>query len=215
MCSPYVIGVDEVGRGPIAGPVCVAAFILFDYSLLDSCPAPLRDSKKLSQQKRDLWYAYLLQAEAESRCAFAHAFVSAEVIDQIGIAPAIARAIDEALHSLKESLTVHHEKRSELVEEETRVLLDGGLKAPIRFPKQTTIIKGDEKEVPIMLASIVAKVVRDTYMEECEDTYPGYDFHTHKGYGTKAHYSALAKHGLSPLHRKSFLGSVIGTQEAV
>ena len=214
MCSPYVIGVDEVGRGPIAGPVCVAAFILFDYSLLDTCPAPLRDSKKLSQQKRDLWYAYLLEAESQGRCAFAHSFVSAEVIDEIGIAPAIVRAIDESLASLKENMVTHHPKRSVLVENETRVLLDGGLRAPVRFPKQTTIIKGDEKEVPIMLASIVAKVVRDTYMEECEDTYPGYDFHTHKGYGTKAHYSALAKIGLSPLHRKSFLGRIIDSSKA-
>ena len=213
MCSPYVIGVDEVGRGPIAGPVCVAAFILFDYSLLDTCPAPLRDSKKLSQQKRDLWYAYLLEAESQGRCAFAHSFVSAEVIDEIGIAPAIVRAIDESLASLKENMVTHHLKRSVLVENETRVLLDGGLRAPVRFPKQTTIIKGDEKEVPIMLASIVAKVVRDTYMEDCEDTYPGYDFHTHKGYGTKAHYSALAKIGLSPLHRKSFLSRVVNSEK--
>lgn len=213
MCSPYVIGVDEVGRGPIAGPVCVAAFILFDYSLLDSCPAPLRDSKKLSQQKRDLWYAYLLEAESQGRCAFAHAFVSAEVIDEIGIAPSIARAVDQSLADLKKNLETSEVRRRELVEAETRVLLDGGLRAPARFLKQTTIIKGDEKEVPIMLASIVAKVVRDTYMEECEDQYPGYDFHTHKGYGTKAHYSALLKHGLSPLHRKSFLSSVIGPHE--
>ena len=213
MCSPYVIGVDEVGRGPIAGPVCVAAFILFDYSLLDTCPAPLRDSKKLSQQKRDLWYAYLLEAESQGRCAFAHSLESPEVIHEIGIAPAIVRAIDESLAGLKENMVTHLPKRSVLVENETRVLLDGGLRAPVRFPKQTTIIKGDEKEVPIMLASIVAKVVRDTYMEDCEDTYPGYDFHTHKGYGTKAHYSALAKIGLSPLHRKSFLSRVVNSEK--
>jgi|JI8StandDraft_1071087.scaffolds.fasta_scaffold54324_2 ribonuclease HII len=214
MCTPYVVGVDEVGRGPIAGPVCVAAFVLFDYSLLDTCPAPLRDSKKLSQQKRDLWYAYLLEAESLGRCAFAHAFVSADIIDSIGIAPSIARAIDESLRDLKINIETNHPRRAELVESETRVLLDGGLRAPVRFPKQTTIIKGDEKEVPIMLASIVAKVVRDTYMEDCEDTYPGYDFHTHKGYGTKAHYSALAKIGLSPLHRKSFLGRIIDASKA-
>ena len=205
MLDSYVVGVDEVGRGPIAGPVCVASFILFDYSLINSKPAPLRDSKKLSQQKRNVWYSYLLQAEKDGRCAFSHAFVSASEIDKIGIVPSIDFAISECLSSLKNTVITLNNNKDEIFENKTRVLLDGGLHAPEQYLKQTTIIKGDEKEVTIMLASIVGKVIRDTFMEECSVLYPGYGFEMHKGYGTPKHYLALKRLGLTPLHRKSFL----------
>lgn len=209
MCRPYVVGIDEVGRGPLAGPVCVTSFVLFDYSLLDKNPAPLRDSKKLSEQKRGLWYDYLLQCEKEDKCAFAHAFVEASVIDEIGISAAIKRALGQSLETLEEKIQKNHAHRAPFLPQEVEVLLDGGLRAPEHFTNQKTIIRGDEKEPTIALASIIAKVIRDTYMEECSLEYPGYDFHIHKGYGTKHHYSSLQAKGLTPLHRRSFLGSVL------
>ena len=214
MSRPYVVGIDEVGRGPLAGPVCVTSFVLFDYSLLDNPPAPLRDSKKLSEQKRNLWHEYLLKCEKEDKCAFAHAFVDASVIDEIGIAPAIKLALAQSLEKLEKKITKDHAHRTPFTPSEVEVLLDGGLRAPEHFINQKTIIRGDEKEATIALASIVAKVTRDTYMEECSLEYPGYDFHVHKGYGTKMHYMSLAEKGLTPLHRRSFLGSFLNASKS-
>lgn len=187
----FVIGIDEVGRGPIAGPVAVCAFLWKDRETLP--PYGIKDSKKLSPQKREEWFRQVQIWKRESRVTYAVSFVSAQTIDRIGITKSITRALVESL------------KKLEIEPENVEVLLDGGLRAPHNFPLQKTIIRGDEKEPVIALASIVAKVLRDKMMERFAMKYPLYGFEEHKGYGTHTHYRAIKKHGMSPLHRVSFL----------
>ena len=192
-----VIGIDEVGRGPIAGPVTVCALQLKVESLkLKVVQIPLRDSKKLSRVQRELWFAQIKMWQREGKCDFCVSSVSAQTIDRIGIVPAINRALTRSLGVLHIRHGVY----------EVQILLDGGLRAPKEFKKQKTIIKGDEKEPAIALASIVAKVTRDRHMTRMAKRFPEYGFDSHVGYGTRAHYSAIKQHGLSPLHRKTFLG---------
>ncbi len=203
----FVIGIDEVGRGPIAGPVCVGAFIIHDYSLLAHAPHALHDSKKLSPQKREAWVKYLTDCRKKGKCAFAYSFVSARVIDRIGIAKAIKCALARSIKKLERELADENDLLFLDFRENTTVLLDGGLRAPKEYVFQKTIIRGDEKEPTIALASIVAKVARDKYMDRLALQYPLYDFETHKGYGTPSHYKSLRSFGTSPLHRQSFLTS--------
>jgi ribonuclease HII len=187
-----VIGVDEVGRGPLAGPVCVAAFSISHTSLIARAGLPLRDSKKLSLLQREKWFTTIKLWHKQGKCTFATSYVHATTIDRIGIAPAIKRALKNSLKKINAQPT-------------HTILLDGGLKAPLHFKKQKTIIRGDERETVIALASIVAKVRRDRYMQKLAKKMPEYGFETHVGYGTRAHYRALRKNGLSPVHRRSFL----------
>lgn len=192
----HIVGIDEVGRGPLAGPVVVCACKIpesFDPVHFEG----IKDSKKLSPQKREEWYLKISALKSKGELDFAFSFVSAAEIDSIGISKAIQKAIHESLGALK------------LSPESTQILLDGSLKAPERFEAQDTIIKGDEKVPVISAASIVAKVMRDRYMEEQSRAYPEYGFDAHKGYGTSVHIKAIRKHGASPLHRKSFLKSIL------
>jgi len=191
----FCIGIDEVGRGPIAGPVCVAAFqlrITNEELRIQKRKTPLRDSKKLTRLQREAWFVIIKGWQKEGKCDFAISYVSAKIIDRIGIAPAIKKALFRSLLQLKASSL-------------QLILLDGGLKAPLEFKNQKTIIKGDEKEPAIALASIVAKVYRDRLIRKHAKTYPNHGFENHVGYGTRAHYKAIKKHGLTPLHRQSFL----------
>ncbi|MEN9614183.1 MAG: ribonuclease ribonuclease [Candidatus Parcubacteria bacterium] len=188
----HIVGIDEVGRGPIAGPVAVGACSVsadFDFSFCKG----IRDSKKLTAQKREEWEKKIVLAQKEGKLSYAVTFVSSRVIDTKGLSYAIKKALATSLKK------VVHDPRS------TQVLLDGGLKAPLEFTYQKTIIKGDEKEPVISLASIVAKVMRDRHMVKLSKHYLHYDFHIHKGYGTRAHYQKILEHGLSPEHRRSFL----------
>ena len=190
-----VIGIDEVGRGPIAGPVAVGAFSVFPEGLdgeIAAFPIPLRDSKQLSRTQREAWYRRIEEWQAEGKCDFVVSMVSAGEIDAHGITRAIKKAMAESLEGLE-------------VGEDHLILLDGSLHAPAKFKHQITIIKGDEKEPAISLASIAAKVTRDRHMLRLAERYPKYGFEHHMGYGTEEHYLALKKYGLSPLHRKSFL----------
>ena len=190
-----VIGIDEVGRGPIAGPVAVGAFEIFEAGLdeeIRSFSVPLRDSKQLSRVQREAWYKRITEWQEEGKCDFFVSMVSAGEIDAHGISRAIKKAMADTLEALECS-------------EEHLILLDGSLHAPARFQHQITIIKGDEKEPAISLASIAAKVTRDRHMVKLAERYPKYGFERHKGYGTEDHYEAIKKHGLCPLHRKSFL----------
>ncbi len=190
------IGIDEVGRGPIAGPVAVAAFHFKSKNLkFKAFPIPLRDSKKLTRIQREAWFIQIKVWQKEGKCDFKVTMISASTIDRIGIAPAIRRALARSLYGLK---TKHYRL----------ILLDGGLKAPQEFKNQKTIIKGDEKEPAIALASIVAKVTRDRHMRWQAKKFPQYSFENHVGYGTRAHYAAIRKHGLTPLHRKTFLSKL-------
>ncbi len=186
----YIIGIDEVGRGPIAGPVTLCAVIAepsFEKELVG-----IKDSKKLSPQRREEWNAKLEEFVGRGSVRFAVAHVDASVIDAIGIAPSIRQALAQTLLDLEARAT------------DTHVMLDGSLKAPPQF-SQETIIKGDEKVPFIALASIAAKVSRDGLMTAASVDYPGYGFERHKGYGTKAHYEALQKLGVSVLHRRTFI----------
>lgn len=220
----YKIGIDEVGRGPIAGPVAVCAFLIKDDSFLDFAKGPsfgklpkLRDSKKLSKKQREEWFDFLQKQKRNNLCDFAVSFVSSEMIDKHGIAKCIQKALNESLN--KVSLSgfqnfsrftpegPYTDKNFEIPTPLTsfHVLLDGGLKAPEEYINQETFIKGDELHPVISLASIVAKVSRDRVMETFAKKYPLYGFEKHVGYGTKAHYEAIKKLGQTPIHRKSFI----------
>lgn len=216
----YIIGIDEVGRGPVAGPVMVGAFIFIStdfeekikqYSIENKLP--LRDSKKLTKKQKDKWLLYFKDQKEKGNCDFAVSSVSAADIDKIGIVPSIQKALNNSLNKITthvSNLAPLHTFNSslEVSPASFRIYLDGGLKAPIEYVNQQTIIKGDELHPVISCASIVAKVTRDNLMEKYAVEYPLYGFESHVGYGTPAHYSAIKKHGLTTLHRKTFLKNI-------
>lgn len=188
----YLIGIDEVGRGPIAGPVAVGAFVFLtpdSHKLFRG----VKESKQLSEEKREEWFKKINDIKKIGGIDFSVIFQSEKVIDTKGLSFAIKNALKLSIKKLK--LNPKH----------CLVLLDGGLKAPEEYLYQKTIIKGDAKEKVIALASICAKVLRDRKMRKWAIKYPGYSFEINKGYGTKKHYEGIKKHGLTPLHRKSFL----------
>ncbi len=192
----YLVGIDEVGRGPLAGPVALCACKVpadFDMTYF----AGIKDSKKLSEKKREEWFAKISALKAAGELDFAYVEIAALEIDTIGIAEAIKKAVGMVLEELKLDPMV------------TKIFLDGSLHAPKHFPNQETIIKGDEKIPVISAASIIAKVTRDRYMEGQAVLYPAYGFEKHKGYGTAGHCKAIKKHGLSPIHRRSFVKNII------
>ena len=179
---PCVCGVDEAGRGPLAGPVCAAAVILPPHAMIPG----LNDSKKLSDNKRRELFP-LIQQQA---IAYGIAFASQEEIDEINILQATFLAMKRAL----EQLTVTPDL----------ALIDGNRMTDFGLPART-IVKGDSLSANIAAASILAKVTRDDLMVRIGEEHPGYGFEIHKGYGTKAHYAALEKLGPCPVHRMTFL----------
>jgi ribonuclease HII len=185
----YIVGIDEVGRGPIAGPVAVGAFLI-PKGLSWRDFKGLKDSKKLSEKVREEWFSKL---RTFPKTHFVVSFTSHRSIDKQGIVPAITSALTRSLQKLA------------VKPEECLVLLDGGLRAPVEFKYQETIIKGDEKECAIACASVMAKVSRDRRMVHFSQKYPEYGFEMHKGYGTKNHYAQIKHYGICPIHRKSFL----------
>lgn len=191
----YVIGIDEVGRGSIAGPAAVGAVRLNTEVLTakEDWFRGLRDSKKLTQIGREKWFDKIKEAEREGWLEYEVVFSRVDTIDKKGIVPAIHSALVRAIRKLKSN------------PKDTVVLLDGGLKAPRTYKHQQTIIKGDEKEVAIALASIAAKVTRDHRMRMIAKKERNHHLHAHKGYGTRAHYEAIKHNGITKHHRKSFL----------
>lgn len=186
----YIAGIDEVGRGPLAGPVSIGiVWIKKDIDLKNKYPL-LNDSKKLSEKRREEIYEL---AKKDSDIEYVVISSGADVIDQKGIEFAIRSAVERGCKKLPE---------------DTFVYLDGRLKAPEIF-KQETVVGGDAKIPAISLASIMAKVERDRYMKKMAQDYPEYGFHKHKGYGTKAHQEAIAECGFCELHRRSFCGRLI------
>ncbi|SFM32583.1 RNase HII [Gracilibacillus orientalis] len=179
----YIAGVDEVGRGPLAGPVVAATVILpNDFQLLG-----INDSKKLSKNKRELFYQYITKHAID----YAVGIVDAEEIDQINILEASKKAMYQALKKIKYT---------------EYVLIDAVRLEQLDVPSDA-IIKGDQKSISIAAASIIAKVTRDDMMEKLHQQYPLYAFDQNSGYGTKQHLDAITGNGLTPYHRKSFLKS--------
>ena len=192
----YLIGIDEVGRGPLAGPIAVGVCVI-SVSKIKSFMKKgffrgIRDSKKLNAKKREDWYEKMKELKEKGGLDYYISFVSNKMIDEKGISYCLKLAIKNSLKKLKADPL------------QSVVLLDGGLKAPEEFTNQKTIIKGDEKEPIISLASIAAKVARDRKMVAYSKKFPQYGFEIHKGYGTALHCRKIKKYDLSKLHRKSF-----------
>ncbi|MBU6431374.1 ribonuclease HII [Patescibacteria group bacterium] len=192
----YIIGIDEVGRGPLAGPLAVGA-CLISVSKIKSLQAKgffkgIRDSKKLSEKKREEWLGKTEELKTKGDLDYSVSFVSNKKIDEKGISHCLRLAVKNSLKKLKADPL------------KTMVLLDGGLRAPEKFIYQKTIIKGDEKEPIISLASVAAKVARDRKMIKYSKKFLQYGFEIHKGYGTVSHCQKIRENGLSELHRKSF-----------
>lgn len=177
-----VCGVDEAGRGPLAGPVCAAAVILPRGVKIGG----LNDSKKLTEKKREALFDVIV-AKAE---AFGIAFATVEEIEERNILGATFLAMNRAI--------------AELEPQPALALIDGNRDAGIKVESRL-VVKGDAQCASIAAASILAKVTRDRYMREMAEKYPRHGFEKHKGYGTAAHYAALREHGPSPIHRPSFL----------
>lgn len=190
----FTVGVDEAGRGPLAGPVAVGLVLVAeDFDLLAVFPG-LNDSKKLSEKKREALFATLEEQVIQGNVSYVVHMSSARDIDTEGISIVIRDAVETGLAKL-----LTPEKSAD-----TKVWLDGSLHAPSRYA-QETVIGGDALVPAIMLASIAAKVTRDRHLLELHAEYPQYGFDRHKGYGTKAHMEALREHGLSAIHRASFI----------
>jgi ribonuclease HII len=205
MTQKYVIGIDEAGRGPIAGPVAVGG-VKIAYTELAGLKnevleaymkGSLKDSKKLSEKKREEIFTWMQKKQEEGVLHFVVSMGSAHTIDTMGIVPTIRKAISRVLTQLAKGK-----------EGEVMVRLDGGLTAPEAFRYQQTIVRGDENDIAIALASVAAKVTRDEYMKAASKDHVAYGFERHKGYGTKAHYEMMQEYGLSEEHRRSFCRGV-------
>ena len=184
-----VCGVDEAGRGPLAGPVCAAAVILPPNIDIPG----LNDSKKLSDKKRRELYPII----KEKALAYGIAFADHNEIDEINILQATYLAMERAIAQLAEKPDI--------------ALIDGNRAKDFGLPVQT-VVHGDSLSASIAAASVLAKVTRDNLMLEMAEKYPGYGFEIHKGYGTKAHYAALEAMGACPIHRMTFLKKFYGTK---
>jgi ribonuclease HII len=198
----FLIGIDEAGRGPLAGPVAVGVFAVRSRSILKKFTG-VRDSKKLSTLQREAVFLQIKKAYAEGHIQYTVSYSSAGMIDTRGIVSAIRSALDRSLKKIERKVRSTSSKNFNF--DDCEVLLDGTLYAPRRYANQKTIIRGDDIEPVISLASICAKVLRDRKMTRLSKKYPHYGFEIHKGYGTKSHYSAIRKYGLSKVHRRSFV----------
>ena len=179
----YIAGVDEVGRGPLAGPVCAAAVILPKGMVIDG----VNDSKKLSEKKREKLYEEIIK----NAVAYSVAFVEPSVIDEINIRMATHRAMQKAVSDLK--------VRADFL------LVDGNDRIAFDGIESEYVVKGDARFECIAAASIVAKVTRDRYMVEMDSVYPHYGFAKNKGYGTKEHMLGIREYGITDIHRKTFI----------
>lgn len=227
----YIIGIDEVGRGPLAGPLVVAALAAprelkiknaefrikqksrnskFFFcqrqipggSILNFKLAKLRDSKKLSPKQRELWFEYVKQSQKSKVKSQRLYYAVASVSPKVIDRINVSNAANLAATSAFKALIQNYKLRIK----NCRVYLDGGLFLNSKFCtlNSTTVVKGDEKIPAIALASIAAKVIRDRMMRKLHKKYPEYGFDRHKGYGTKYHFKMIKKHGLSLIHRRSF-----------
>ena len=195
MAKKFIIGIDEVGRGPLAGPMMVGAVAVSgNLDFLEG----IKDSKKLSKKRREEWSKKIWEEKENGKnIKIAIVSVSHAAIDMFGISRSLKTAVAKCLEVLVES------------DDEYEIMLDGSLYAPPKYKNQQTIIKGDEKIPIISAASVVAKVYRDNFMQKMHKKYPEYGFGAHKGYGTAAHTAAIKKYGLSEIHRRSFCRKLV------
>ncbi len=178
----YIGGVDEVGRGPLIGPVVAACVVLPKNFYLEG----LTDSKKVSEKKREIFYDYIIK----NAVAYGIGIVGPKIIDEINIYEATKKAMMIAIEEVREKIKLEH------------ILIDA-MKLDLDIPS-TSIIKGDSKSISIAAASIIAKVTRDRMMYELDEKYPQYEFRKHKGYPTKKHLIAIKKYGLIEGYRQSY-----------
>lgn len=189
-----IAGIDEAGRGPLAGPVAVGAVSIpsnFNKKFFKS----IKDSKQLTLEERELWFSLAKEARKKGELDFAVSLISEKIIDKHGISYALRLGIKRCLSQLG-------------ISDDSQIFLDGALKAPQNFKHQLTVIRGDEKIPVISLASICAKVIRDRKMVRLSKKFPEFNFDIHKGYGTLMHRDELKKYGATSLHRKSFLKNI-------
>lgn len=186
-CS-VICGVDEAGRGPLAGPVYAAAVILSPDTVIEG----LNDSKKLTEKKREALFPVI----QEKALAYGVGFATEREIDEINILQATFLAMRRAVEQLQITPQL--------------LLIDGNQKPKTGICEEVSVVKGDAKSMSIAAASVLAKVSRDRFMLELAKEYPQYAFEQHKGYGTKLHYERIAQYGIAPIHRKTFLKKIIG-----
>lgn len=196
-----ICGIDEVGRGPLAGPV-VACAVAIDSDLIKSPESAswwikIRDSKKLSAARREKWHKFLTE---RAKIKWAIGIVSEKIIDEINILEATKLAMEKALKNLAATFASTRSNRSE----PDFLLIDGNFTLEKFDLNQKAVPQGDEKIISVAAASIIAKVTRDRMMIEYHKKYPAYCFDKHKGYGTKLHFEMIKKHGPCPIHRRSF-----------
>lgn len=188
----FIIGIDEAGRAPLAGPVSVAAVRVsndFDKSFFHG----IKDSKQLTAEERELWYALAIEENRKGNLDFAVSLIKETIIDKHGIVYAVHLGIKRCLEKIS------------AIPDDSQVFLDGGIKAPDDFDHQLTVIKGDEKIPIVSLASVMAKVTRDRLMVKYAEKYPQFGFEQHKGYPTRFHRKALLEFGPVEIHRQTYL----------
>ena len=192
-----IAGIDEAGRGPLAGPVVVACVVMPRDSMIEG----VNDSKKVSEKKREKLYEEI----TNEALGYGVGIISQEEIDRINILNATKEGLTLAIKNLETDL---QEKNRDFQKPEI-ILVDALTKIDTDHIPYRSIIKGDSKSYSIAAASIIAKVTRDRIMRQWDEVYPMYGFEKHKGYGTAAHITAIKEHGLCPLHRRSFVKNIV------
>ena len=195
MSERYLIGIDEAGRGPLAGPIALGVFAVKNAAILRKFKG-VKDSKQLTPKQREEWFVRIKELAQAGEVLYAVGYARPETIDEHGLTKAVYDTINRCLRRL--------ERMDEMCRE-AEIRLDGLLHASPRYRNQRTIVGGDESEMVIALASICAKVSRDRRMMQAAREFPGYGFEIHKGYGTKSHYKAIRTLGITPIHRRRFL----------
>lgn len=192
-----IAGIDEAGRGPLAGPVVVACVIMSKDSMIEG----VNDSKKVTEKKREKLYEEIIN----EALAYGVGIISQEEIDRINILNATKEGLTTAIKEMEKDL----QAKQRGIEKPEIILVDALTKIDTDNIPYRSIIKGDAKSYSIAAASIIAKVTRDRIMRQWDEVYPVYGFAKHKGYGTAAHIAAIREYGLSPLHRRSFVKNIV------
>ena len=192
-----IAGIDEAGRGPLAGPVVVACVVMLRDSMIEG----VNDSKKVSEKKREKLYDQII----EESIAYGVGIISQTEIDRINILNATKEGLTTAIKEMEKNL----QERKRGFDKPEIILVDALTKIDTDHIPYRSIIKGDAKSYSIAAASIIAKVTRDGIMRQWDEVYPMYGFAQHKGYGTAAHISAIKEYGLCPLHRRSFVKNIV------